>query len=188
MTLATAPPAFRPPELDDDMMIVVPYVAGMLHTETIDAVTRTRTRSRYVQIDPDDPYEYGRILTACWNVGLTLVVLEQDVVPPTQWISRFRSCPRHFCTYPYDCDTDTPAYGLGCARFHAKLQATWPSLMEQAARSPKGTPYGTHWKALNERVLDLCKHFASPAHLHQPGAIHLHDYAGEANRAATAAG
>jgi hypothetical protein len=156
--------------------IVVPCVAGMLHQETITAVCDTGLSVTFQLIPADDPYAYGRVFASWWNRGQDLIWVEQDMVPDQLFVKRFTACDRPWCTHPYFCDSPVPAYGLGVCRFTSKMQAAVPSLGEQAARDHTLRPYTMHWKALNERVINLGLHFGYKPCLHTPAAGHLHDY------------
>lgn len=179
MRLNTAPPQSIGSDTADTARILVPYVHGMLHRETTTRVIVSGREFHFVQIDPKDPYDYARVFANWWNRGTDLIVLEQDMVPDYGWCLRFQTCPHPFCTHYYRCNTAAKAYGLGCARFTAALQATVPSLGQQAASGGAGRPACTHWRALNERVIDLCRHFGAPAHIHTDDVTHLHDYSQE---------
>lgn len=178
--LNSPPPESIGADVADTAHIVVPYVAGMLHRETVTRVVISGRAYRFVEVDPADPHHYARIFASWWNRGSDLVILEQDMVPHFGWMLEFQSCPKPFCTHYYDCNALEKAYGLGCARFSAALQATVPSLGQQAAGTVGGRAPGTHWRALNERVIDLCRHFRAAPHIHPDDVEHLHDYAGEA--------
>jgi hypothetical protein len=164
--------------------IVVPYIPGMLHQETIDVVCGTGLPVTFQIIHEDDPYEYGRVFASWWNRGQDLIWVEQDVAPDGLFARRFQVCDRPWCTHQYPCDTNPFVYGLGVCRFTSKMQATAPGLGEQAAKDHTLRPYTMHWTALNERVITLALHFGFKPHVHAPVAGHLHDYESERPRAA----
>lgn len=179
MRLNSPPPRTLGADVADTARIIVPYVQGMLHRETVTRVAVCGREFHFIAIDPADPYAYARVFARWWNTGPDLIVLEQDMVPAFGWCGDFQHCDKPFCTHYYDCNTAVKAYGLGCARFSAALQSKVPSLAQQAAGGGAGRAPSTHWKALNERILDLCAHFGAPAHIHPGEVQHLHDYAGE---------
>jgi len=170
------PPTFLDRGVDDPTRILVPYVRGMIHAETVTHITVSGRESTFVDLDPADPYAYARLLDKWWNRGTDLIVVEQDMVPAYGFATQFQQCPHPVCSYRYHCDAPAKVYGLGCIRFRARLQATHPSLAAQAGGATGGRRFSTHWLSLNERVLDLCQRFGAPVHLHTPDAGHLHDY------------
>lgn len=179
MTLALAPPLFFDAGVDDPALIIVPHVTGMIHQETIEHILVSGRTAKFPLIDKSDPYAYGKLFARYWNAGPDLIIVEQDMVPPYGFCHEFQVCDQPFCTHRYDCHGPEMAYGLGCARFSAQFQAQVPSLGEQAARAYHGRPYSMPWQALNERIIDLCRHFGAHPHFHSPDAGHLHDYSGQ---------
>lgn len=185
MLLLSEPPRTIGPDVADTARIIVPYVPGMLHRETVQRVVVSGREFHFIAINPADPYAYGRVFARWWNTGPDLIILEQDMVPAYGWCGDFQGCDKPFCTHYYDCNTAVKAYGLGCARFSAALQSRVPSLGQQAAGGGAGRAPSTPWQALNERILDLCAHFGAPAHIHTQDVGHLHDYGQERADAGT---
>lgn len=179
MILDGPAPTFMERQVQDTARILAPYIRGMLHTETITHVLVSGREATFVDLDPADPCGYGRLLDRWWNRGTALVVIEQDMVPMYGFMGEFEGCPQPFCSYRYDCNGPTKAYGLGLCRFSAQLQAAHPTLAAQAAGMTAGRTPSTHWRALNERVLSLTEHVGARVHLHKPDAGHLHDYTRE---------
>lgn len=185
MILTTAPPTLLERQTSDPTRILVPYIPGMLHVETVQHVLVSGREATFVDLDPADPCAYARLIDLWWNRGTDLVVIEQDMVPPYGCMGQMAGCPLSVCTFRYDCGGRTKAHGLGTIRFRAQLQARYPSLAAQAGGATAGRVFSTHWRALNERLLDLCARFGAPAHIHSPDAGHLHDYSREAADAGT---
>lgn len=161
---------------NDEPLIMVPYVHGMLHEETVEAVRAAGYPYALWPIDHTDPFAYGALFAQWWATPGHLVVVEQDMVPPPGSIEKLIACEHVWCSHTYSCDTQVPAYGLGLCKFSRSVKDTYPTLGEQAARSYTGRARGMHWLSLNERIIGLMLHWGFTVHLHDPEAGHLHDY------------
>lgn len=167
----------RPPDIGiQPTRVMVPFVDGMLRAETVAALRDTRLMIDYVLIDPEDVGAYSQAFALRWNLGVDLVVIEQDMEPAPGMVAQLGACGKPWCSFPYYCGTATPAYGLGMCKFTAGLQSARPSLGEQAARDHRGLLYSRHWRGLNERIISLMEHFGHYAHLHPETVSHLHEY------------
>ena len=157
-------------------LILVPYVQGMLHEETVQAITDSGYPYTLWPLNRDNPYDYASLFAAWWTKPGDLIIVEQDIVPPAGAIDAMVKCERPWCSHSYYCNNPMPAYGLGLCRFTWAIKQIHPTLGEQAARDFRGNARRMHWMNLNERIIDLMNHWGITVHLHEPFAEHLHDY------------
>lgn len=176
MTLIKDQPPPTGQSTHPDPLILVPYIDGMLHQETVDSVRASGYPYALWPLAQDDPYAYGALFSQMWNRGHDLIIVEQDMVVPEGAIHSMVFCARPWCSHTYDCDNDVPAYGLGLCRFGPGVQSMWPTLGIQAARDYRGRPDRMRWESLNERIISLMTHWGIGVHLHEPEARHLHYY------------
>lgn len=176
MTLIEGAPPPTDPVNWGAPLIVVPYCEGMLHRETVDSVRAGSYPYVLWQVDRADPYAYGALLAEQWNRGQDLVVVEQDIIVPDGAIDMMVSCTAPWCSHLYYTGTEVPSYGLGLCKFSVAVQSYWPTLAEQAARSYTGKARSMRYEALNERYISLMNHWGYKVHLHEPAALHLHEY------------
>lgn len=176
MTLIKGGPPPVVPLKRVEPLVMVPYVEGMLHEETVNAVRGSGLPYALWPLDRGDPFAYAGLFAQWWTTPGTLVVVEQDIVAPFGGIHDMVECPHAWCSFTYDCNTEVPAYGLGLCKFEWGMREMFPTLGEQAARSYKGVARAMRWTSLNERIITLMNHFGMAVHLHGPAATHLHDY------------
>ncbi len=157
-------------------LVMVPYVEGMLHEETVEAVRASGYPSTLWPIDRADPYQYGGLFAHWWALSGDLVIVEQDIVPPPDAIKKMVECEHVWCSHNYSCDNPVPAYGLGLCKFQHGIRMITPTLGEQAARNYRGVARQMPWAQLNERIITLMNHWGIKVHLHEPEATHLHVY------------
>lgn len=170
----------KPPETEHpehmQPMVAVPYIAGMLHQETVDSVAASGYPYTLWQLDRQDPYAYAALFAQLWVTPGTLIIVEQDMVVPPGAIGEMVTCEQLWCSHLYHTGTPVKSYGLGLCRFDRYIKDTYPTLGEQAARDYHGTARRMRYEALNERVIGLMLHWGYQVHLHQPDAGHLHVY------------
>lgn len=169
------PPPIELPRMPEPL-ILIPYTAGKLHDETVDAVRAAGYPYTLWPIDAQDVYAYGALFADFWAKPGDLVIIEQDIVPPAGSITKLIECTYPWCSHYYYCNNPVPAYGLGMCRFTDTIKRRLPSLGEQAARDYRGHARRMHYLNLNERIISLMHHWGVTAHMHDPIAAHLHDY------------
>lgn len=176
MTLIKDGPPAQPRSERFEPLVLVPYVHGMLHEETVAVIAASGYPYTLWPLNPDDPYAYGALFAEWWVKPGDLIIVEQDIVPPPDSIDKMVRCEALWCSHQYHCNTDTPAYGLGLCKFADAAKRYHPTLGEQAARNYLGHARQMHWHGLNERIIALMAHWGHNVHLHDPIAQHLHDY------------
>jgi len=176
VTLLEHPPPDTGESVHPEPFILVPYIDGMLHNETVESVRASGYPYALHALDPEDPYAYAALFADNWGRGSDLIIVEQDMIVPDHAVDEFEHCLEPWCSHTYDCDNEVPAYGLGICRFRYSVQQMWPTLGEQAARDHRGRARRQHWTTLNERIISLMLHWGVKVHLHEPEARHLHYY------------
>ena len=91
-----------------------------------------------LEYDLDNDYAYWREVKRRWNGTEDLVIIEHDIEIGQDTLQGFAECPGDWCTYAYPIiDKQTwLAYGLGCARFSARLQrAVTPDIIEKTYKA-----------------------------------------------------
>ena len=86
----------------------------------------------------NDDYAYWREVKRRWNGTEDLVIIEHDIEINETILTGFMQCDQDWCTYAYPIIDDRTwlAYGLGCARFSARLQrAVTPEVIEQTYKA-----------------------------------------------------
>lgn len=141
----------------------------MLRDETERALA-PHPETCFVQIDPRDPYHYGRLLTEYWEDPTEdLLVCEQDMLPADADIELMRECPCEYGSASYEWLTDVgPA--LGFCRFRVEFMLRYPDVMREAASRAT-------WKQLDvtlQRSILVRVHGEQP-HVH-PQITHLNQF------------
>lgn len=75
-----------------------------------------------------DPCAYWRTLSSYWGMGQDIMLIEHDIVPPSDAVKQFRNCPEPWCVFPYPVDADAMlCHSLGCTRFRTQIQLPLPA-------------------------------------------------------------
>ena len=156
--------------------VVVPYVLGMVRDETIAELDRQWAGVLPVRIDPADDYAYGELVADLWAQASTLVICEQDVVPPPGSIAALIDCPQQWCVHEMPFEGRRLAPTLCLAKFAGSLMAARPRLARQALSKHTGQRCRTHWRAVDITLQNALHHAGVQVHVHQPPIVHLHDY------------
>ena len=173
------------------MVVVVPYVDGMLHPSVLPAIDTaithligvTRASIIPVQLITGDDESYWDLLNLAWgdttSYGADLVIVEQDVEIPPNALNDFAHCPEPWCSNPYDCASMLNVLALGCTRFSLGLRLACPLLPQEVVgyRDNSHLP-PKHWKRLDTRIAGVLRgeNYQYTCHAHNPAAIHHHPY------------
>lgn len=127
------------------------------------------------EVDPADDSYYGRVLSAAWkraaSGALDLIVIEHDVIVTREIIEAFAACSRMHCAFTtwlgncYD-------VSLGCVRYRWQLMRSDPALVTRARMIHDDGLGPDNWRRMDTRIARLVE----PAHIHEPPAVHLHQY------------
>lgn len=164
------------------MIVLVPFVAGMLNTETTRLIAEhvpPDVEIRRIEIPADQPCGYSRILTEAWAWPGDLMIIEQDIGVHAGVIEALTECRQPWCGFPYTIG-ETLLVCLGCTRFSAHLKATLPNLMAEAAavgseHDGGGVPAGV-WQRMDVRIGALLESHGHNRHEHLPAVDHFHFY------------
>jgi hypothetical protein len=160
----------------EDVYVYLPYVVGMLRSETTEALGHGPCPVVPVRLPADHPYAYTECLARWWDRGEVFIICEQDIVPPIWSIERLVRCPRPWCYHPYDVGGGPTGPMLGLVKFDPATLSTNPRSVPKALR-PRSTPPGwVHWRSSNEAIQRALVGMGARPHQHLPAAVHLHDY------------
>lgn len=153
--------------------MIVPFVPGMLRTETYTAL------AEYAEFRPlaaGDETAYWRLLAAEWQRPGDLTVVEQDIVPHPGVLDEMAACPREWCVSPYlTANRQLCDRGLGCTKFSAALKTRLPDTIQLAGQiATVGLPLRS-WRRLDSNIAAVLGHAGVAPHQHPPSR-HLHDY------------
>ena len=159
------------------LIVVCCYTPGRIHKATEDALIANSAGMRIqfiANIDPDNPFDYGRRLGTWWDLaylgGNDLAIVEPDIVIRADVADAFLNCPGTYCAYPYDLQTDVmPA--LGCTRFRHEFIARYPDAMQQAVDTGVGF---RQFDVAFQRYVLVGQHGEQP-HVHLPKVEHLNE-------------
>jgi hypothetical protein len=153
--------------------VCVPFVPGMLRSETERAVLEQWPVAYLFPIDPNSPSRYARLLIELWREPGDLVIVEQDVVPPEGSIRRLFECDYAWCTHPMYHGGERKIDLLGLAKFSAGLKAMWPHAFEAALHHGVGGSHRPHWRSCDTLIARWLRIHKLEPHVHGPDAVHL---------------
>jgi len=166
------------------MIVLVPFVPGMLNPETkrlLDLHVPDGIEVRLHQLDPDQPTAYSRLLVEAWGWPGDLLIIEHDVGLHAGVVEALTACRQPWCGFPYQIG-DRLMVALGCTRFTAHLKATLPNLMAQAAsvgsEQDGGLLPAGVWQRMDVRIGALLEAHGHTRHPHLPEVQHFHQYGG----------
>lgn len=156
--------------------LVIPYVEGMLRSETIAAVDACPLPHDYYQLDHERPGDYAALVVHLWDTGETFVVLEHDVAPEPGMITALAECPEQWCWHEYADNRYGPGPSMGLTKFSAELMARWPNAPQVALYDRVRHRDPVHWRSMDTVLrLDL-EARKVPAHRHFPDVVHLNPF------------
>ena len=154
------------------MRVVVPYVDGMLHLQTCEAVRAGAPRSEFVRLDPADDAAYARLLCGLWAAREDFAIVEHDVVPPDGWLAEIEACAGLWCLRG---PLGRPGLDwLGCVRFRAEVMEAHPDLMAEALSISDDGDVAWTWRKGDVRLARVLRHARVVPCFHSPQCAHLH--------------
>jgi hypothetical protein len=156
--------------------VVVPYVRGMLRPETHAAVLAQRRHAELVELARSSPTAYARLLIEKLTPGRTVIVVEQDIVPPRNAIQNLSWCHHVWCTIPYRHGGELKVDMLGLAKFGGWLHTLHPRWIEAALLGGVGGHVWPHWRSCDTLVARWLRVVGIEPHVHRGEALHLHDF------------
>jgi hypothetical protein len=177
------PDLYIPPGIDAgpvDVLILVPYVDGMLRPETMAAIHESGHAYLTQPIDPADPYEYAGWFRNWWRMPMDLIVIEQDMVPTPAQINELAYHPDPWVGARYHVGNGQYTTGLGFCALGAKMRQSHPDAGVNITVDQRGNGNLVDWISLNEnverhltRLGETMTVIDTPVtHLHYPVAAH----------------
>jgi hypothetical protein len=160
--------------VSDHLTVVVPYVKGMLHCGTTQAVTHSGFWHRLVELPTGDEGAYGRLVRDLWHQGSTFVICEQDVIPSIDQLEAIATCEHDWCSYSYDDGLypDGPMFGL--VRFTSRVMTQHPHAAEVALVVGKRRDQEAEWWRVDALMARDLKIRGVPWFMHTPAVHHVH--------------
>lgn len=140
--------------------VYVPYVD--LHPTTRQVVDGLDLDVTYVRLTDDDGYR--RLLQRLWQIGETVILIEQDIVPWPGAAEELYSCMGLWCACAYKLFGGYGIFhGFGLTKLSAELMRQLPSVWD--------TP--GHWSTLDQRLFFAARAISQEPHPHRPAVVHL---------------
>lgn len=152
MTAADAQVTPRIPVTDVGALVIVPFVDGMLRTETMDAVAAADVGYLTQPLSTADGGDYARAFRDWWDLPMDIVIVEQDIVPTVEQIRELIEHPDEWVSAPYHVGEGRYTTGLGFCKLAFTLRARWPDAATNITSDPRGTGGYVDWISLNESV------------------------------------
>lgn len=153
------------------MLIIVPYVDGMLQPKT-----QMTPGAEFVELPADDPYAYWRLIVRLYEHGDDFCIVEHDIVISREQLDSLDECIEPWCAYGYK-RGGAEMVALGVMRLKSWVMAQYPNLLR--LETPErvffdqcdGTLYG------KLRAINLTVHRHSPDVGHEQSAMRvLHEW------------
>lgn len=156
--------------------VCVPFVRGMLRSETHGRVLRSWPDCRFAELPASSPSAYARLLVSLWAEPGDLVICEQDVIPPPGSLKKLLRCKPLWCVHHYEGRYSEMDDALGLVRFSADLKRAYPHAMTAALCGGVGGHTWPHWRSCDQLIARWLRHQGLTPHRHRPDAVHLHDW------------
>lgn len=157
--------------------IALMFVPGELGAATLQATEGVHRLIRRCPTPRSQPTSYARHLVTLWALRGDLILLEQDKVPPPDWVTQFSQCGRGICTFPYMSNGVLITEGFGCIRFSSTLKALHPDAIKRALGISGGAPRWPTYRQLDTRIHAWFSAYGVVRHIHTPNAEHQHQMA-----------
>lgn len=117
-------------------IVAVPHTEDGLKDRTARAVTAQCADPRFCLTTKRSPFSYADVMRDLWRRPGDLIIVEQDVIPPSGAFDRFIHCPAPWCTHPHWTGEHYQHDSLGLAKFSADLRRRLPQLADQVCAAP----------------------------------------------------
>jgi hypothetical protein len=146
----------------------------MLNQGTYRAVQHSGQWCRFVDLDPNDPGAYGRLIRQLWRSRSSIVICEHDVVPTLAQLDQITSCGHDWCSYSYDDGLypDGPMFGL--VRFSGAIMAAHPHAADVALVIGKRRDFEAEWWRVDALMARDLKIRGVEWVQHEPAVHHAH--------------
>jgi hypothetical protein len=151
--------------------VVIPWVAGGLRPETVDAIATCGLPHQLAEMVETE--DYHDLIADLWHDGETFLTVEQDIVPHAGALQGLADCPEPWCAFGYDYPPFGNYAGMGCAKFSAELIRQFPDALDVTGtwRDEKHPP--KHWCRVDGWLKQYLMERGARQHIH--GLVeHLH--------------
>lgn len=147
----------------------MPWIDGVAHRLALEAARKQGPVQRYL-LDPDNPYDYGRLLTYLWQGHADpLVIIEHDVVVPEWSLWALIQCDHAWCGHGYAIAGQHRGRLLGCMKISEEAKrATFDRVREELGSA--------EWTRCDQVLVTALHEAGYIWHEHMPPARHLHRY------------
>lgn len=135
-----------------EVLVVVPFVNGMLREATMDALHQADQAYVTYPIPADDPYQYAAYFRLWWRLPIDLVILEQDMVPTAEQFHQLIHHPDPWVAMPYHVGDGQYATGLGFCKIAKSLRERHPDAGVNISLDPRNSRDLIGYVSLNENV------------------------------------
>lgn len=150
--------------LNNDMVVVVPYVSEMLHWATRVYLRKFEPTERVRLVDKANGYI--KLMIRLWEEGNAFIIVEQDVVPWWGAIPQLKDCPEDWCAFGYeDEELGNGSAGFGCIKFGEKLIKELPTVWQDKQ--------DFRWRNIDTYFFGYAMERGWKVHQHYPSVIHL---------------
>lgn len=127
------------------LLVVVPYVDGMLSENTRRVVAGSGLPRAFIRVTPGDDGFYGRLVRRLWSWQCDTIICEHDVEPTCGQLAELVDCGHDWCGFNYDDGLypDGPMFGL--VRLSRRLMVRHPHAAEVALVTGKRKDTDVPW-------------------------------------------
>lgn len=154
--------------------IVLPFVAGGLRQEAVQALSQSRLPFDAIRLDAGDDGAYAALVEQLWAAGETFILVEQDVVPTRSQLLALARCHGNWCSYCYAGAGYPRAPMLGCVKFGRELLARRPEVGQTVLLTHHTRTHHVGWRSVNETLSHHLWTLGETWHRHHPDVVHLH--------------
>ena len=154
--------------------IIVPFVHGHLHPDTLKAVQYSGYWCRFCDLDPNDAGAYGRLVRQLWRSQVSVIICEHDVVPTQEQLNTLQACDHDWCSYSYDGDLYPGGPMFGLVRLSGRLMADHPHAAEVALVIGKRRDTEAEWWRVDALMARDLQIRGVPWFEHSPAVHHCH--------------
>lgn len=142
------------------MLIIVPYVSGMLQPKT----ART-PGAEFVELPASDPYAYWRLIKRLYEHGDDWCIIEQDIVITQEQLDALDTCTEPWCVYGYHRGGVVFA-ALGTLRLRREVMVAYPNLLTF------DTPEHVYFDQCDGTLYGKLRNVNLKEHRHEPNVGH----------------
>lgn len=155
------------------MRLVVPYVAGMLRDEVADVIMSAGMAWEVFELNPGDDTGYAELILRLWAERDTVIICEQDTVPPHGALTAMAGCASPWCAVPHSVGGAPSLDTIGCTKISAQIMVAHPDLAIHAATYCPHHDRLVPWRQLALRITGRLYHAGYTPCAHGTSTRHL---------------